>query len=66
MNHRFADMLYHLYPKWDAQFDKVENTLYDIARNIYTAYMQRFIKKRFVTVPTEEFVAISECHKWRR
>ncbi len=64
MNRRFTDMLYHLYPKWEAKFDEIENTLYEIARNIYTAYVQRFIKKRFVTVPTEEFSVIRECHKW--
>ena len=64
MNRRFSDMLYHLYPKWETIFDEIENTLYDIAKNIYTAYVQRFIKKRFVTVPTEEFNVIRECHKW--
>jgi hypothetical protein len=64
MNRRFTDMLFHLYPKWEARFDEIENTIYDIARNIYTAYVQRFIKKRFVTVPTEEFTVIRECHKW--
>lgn len=64
MNRRYTDMLYHLYPKWESKFDEIENTIYDIARNIYTAYVQRFIKKRFVTVPTEEFIVIRECHKW--
>ena len=64
MNRRFTDMLYHLYPKWEEKFDEIENTLYEIARNIYTAYVQRFIKKRFVTVPTEEFIVIRECHRW--
>lgn len=64
MNRRLTDMLYHLYPKWEKIFDDIENTLYDIARRIYSAYVQRFIKKRFVTVPTEEFAVIQECHKW--
>lgn len=64
MNRKLTDMLYHLYPKWEEVFDEIENTLYDIARSIYSAYVQRFIKKRFVTVPTEEFAVIRECHKW--
>jgi len=64
MNRRLTDMLYHLYPKWEARFDEIENTLYDIATSIYTSYVQRFIKKRFVTVPTEEFIVVRECHKW--
>ena len=64
LNRRFTDMLYHLYPKWEDRFDEIENTIYDIARSIYTSYVQRFIKKRFVTVPTEEFIVIRQCHKW--
>jgi len=64
MNRRLTAMLYHLYPNWEARFDEIENTLWEIGRSIYTAYVQRFIKKRFVTVPTEEFMVIRECHKW--
>ena len=64
MNRRLTDMLYHLYPKWEDRFDDIENIIYDIAKNIYNAYVQRFIKKRFVTVPTEEFNVIRDCHKW--
>jgi hypothetical protein len=64
MNRRLSAMLYHLYPKWEVKFDEIENIIWDIARSIYNAYVQRFIKKRFVTVPTEEFKVIRECHKW--
>ena len=64
MNSRFADMLYHLYPDMAKTFDEYENILFDIARSIYRAYVQRFIKKRYVTVPREEFAVIRECHSW--
>lgn len=64
MNRRFVNMLYHLYPNMAETFDEYENTIYDIARSIYRAYVQRFIKKRYVTVPREEFSVIRECHTW--
>jgi len=64
MNRRYTNMLYHLYPNVAEMFDDYENTLYDIARSIYRAYVQRFIKKRYVTVPREEFAVIRECHSW--
>lgn len=64
MNRRYVNMLYYLYPDMVDIFDEYENTLYDIARNIYRAYVQRFIKKRYVTVPREEFAIIRECHSW--
>lgn len=64
MNRRFVNMLYHLYPDMAETFEDYENTLYDIARSIYRAYVQRFIKKQYVTVPREEFAIIRECHTW--
>jgi hypothetical protein len=64
MNRRSVNMLHHLYPDMTETFDEYENTLYDIARSIYRAYVQRFIKKRYVTVPREEFAVIRECHTW--
>lgn len=64
MNKKITDMLYYLYPDMEKTFDEIENMLYEIAKNIYTSYVQRFIKKRFLTVPTEEFAVIKECHKW--
>lgn len=64
MNRRFVNMLYHLYPEMTDIFDEYENILYDICRSIYRAYVQRFIKRRYVTVPREEFAVIRECHSW--
>lgn len=64
MTKKFVDMLYHLYPNKADVFDDYENTLYDIARYIYKSYVQRFIKKNYVTVPREEFQVIKECHDW--
>ena len=64
MDRKLIEMLYHLYPSWEKRFDEIENTIYSIAREIYNAYVQRFIKKRFVTVPPQEFGVIKECHKW--
>lgn len=64
MNRKLTEMLFFLYPNMNFVFDEIENTIYEICRNIYNAYVQRFIKKRFVTVPTEEFSVIRECHSW--
>lgn len=64
LNKKLINMLYYLYPEMADVFDEYENTLYDIGRSIYRAYVQRFIKKRYVTVPKEEFSIIQECHTW--
>lgn len=59
-----VNMLYYLYPDIAKTFDEYENILYDIAKFIYKAYVDRFIKKQYITVPTEEFSIIRECHSW--
>jgi len=64
MNRRLSNTLYKLYPNMSSVFDDYENILYDISRGIYRAYVQRFIKKRYVTVPREEFQVIRDCHSW--
>lgn len=64
MNRRLSNTLYKLYPKMSEVFDDYENILYDISRGIYRAYVQRFIKKRYITVPREEFQVIRDCHSW--
>ena len=64
MTRRSLNILYFLYPEMHETFDKIENSIYEIAKNIYNSYIQRYIKKRFVTVPVEEFGVIKECHQW--
>jgi hypothetical protein len=64
MNKQITDMLYNLYPDMSGKFDEIENNLYDIGRGIFRAYVQRFIKKLYVTVPREEYKVINECHAW--
>lgn len=64
MNKKLVEMLYRLYPDLCPVFDDYENIIYDIATGIYRAYVQRFIKKHYVTVPKEEYQVINECHLW--
>lgn len=64
MNRKHTNMLYYLYPELTKTFDDYENNIYDIAKGIYNSYVQRFIKKNYVTVPAQEFAVIRECHAW--
>jgi hypothetical protein len=64
MNENMVNMLYHLYPDMGKLFDEYENILYSIAKVIYHSYVQRYIKKKWVTVAGEEFNVVRECHAW--
>jgi hypothetical protein len=57
-------MLYELYPRFTDQFESYENTLYGFAKTIYDAYVKRFIKRQFVTLPKEEYTIMRACHSW--
>ena len=59
-----TNALYFLYPRYADTFDDYENTIYDVARSINNNYIRRFIKKKYVTVPTEEYVVMKACHTW--
>jgi hypothetical protein len=53
-----------LYPESVAVFEEYEDSIYEVAQAIHDAYVKRFIRKQFVTVPHEEFAVIKECHAW--
>ena len=64
MNKDYNESLHYLYPDFSKQFEDYENHIYDIAGDITNAYIERFIKKNYVTVPIEEFGVIRKCHNW--
>lgn len=64
MNRRITNMLYHLYPDNGQTFDEYENYLYEISKFIYKSYIQRYIRRNYITLPREEFGVMSECHEW--
>ena len=59
-----VDALYYLYPKFADIFDDYEYTISQIARKINNAYISRFIKKKHVVVPKEEYTVMRSCHEW--
>lgn len=64
MNKTSRELLKHLYPQFIPIFDQYENILYNKAKEINNAYVNRFIKKNYVTVPVEDYIVISSIHSW--
>ena len=64
MDKDVVNSLYNLYPSMVHLFEDYENALYAIAQNIYNSYVDRFIKKKWVTVAAEEFNVIRACHSF--
>lgn len=64
MNYQTVSALYHLYPNMRPVFEEYENTLFAIARKIHTSYVDRHIKRRWSTLPNEEYKVDKACHVW--
>jgi hypothetical protein len=56
--------LKELYPEKVVEFEMMETTINSIISGIYTAYVNRFIKKQYVSVSKDEFNVVRECHSW--
>jgi hypothetical protein len=66
MEPKMNEMLRFLYPNKIEIFDEYENYLYKTSKTVYDAYIERFIKKQFITLPVEEFKIMSEAHAWHQ
>ena len=64
MDKRYNNILHYLYPNYSKVFEEYENSIYEIAKIILKAYLDRFIKNIYITVPKEEYAVIRECHDW--
>lgn len=64
LDRQSCNMMHYLYPESSKDFDEYEDSIYEIGKNIYSSYVERFIKRQYVTVPVEEFNVIKECHSW--
>lgn len=63
-NRDYTDKLSILYPHMVKLFHEIEKIICQIGAEIYNSYVNRFIRKKFVTLPTEDYAVMRECHKW--
>lgn len=59
-----SKLIYNMYPEHNYHFDKYENIIYNIAKQLYNNYCLRYIKREFVSVPKDDFDIIKLCHSW--
>ncbi len=64
LNKKYNELLHELYPSYKSHFSDYETCLGDIAKDIHTSYLNRFIKKNYVSVPQEQYHVIRQCHEW--
>lgn len=63
-NSEYSDTIRRMYPEMCSSFDKYDTYIQTIARDIFNAYVERFMKKKFTTVSQDEYVIVKACHSW--
>ena len=53
-----------LYPKFVVISDRIENHIIEITKKIYDAYIDRFIKKKYISLPKYEYLILRKAHEW--
>ena len=59
-----CDILKAMYPEYVASFQYYETCIIEICNLILKGYINRYIRKQFVVLPLEQFIVMSEVHKW--
>lgn len=59
-----TELLEYLYPESVQSFREYEDYISTIAGEIYQHYVNRYIQKQHVVVPSEEFRVMKECHNF--
>jgi hypothetical protein len=63
-NEEYSKALRMMYPNMVGAFNSYENYIRLIAKDIFEAYVERFMKKKFATVSPDEYVIVKACHGW--
>jgi hypothetical protein len=53
-----------LYPEHKTRFDHYEDVLEKVSHKIYESYRDRFVHKKYVLLPQEEYTVMSAVHRW--
>lgn len=53
-----------MYEDHIADFQVYEDTIHELIKHIFNAYLNRFIHKKHVVLPVEEYQVLKECHSW--
>ena len=61
--HTAASLLY-LYPEYIPIIQTYEKIIRSVSQKIYNAYVDRFIHKKYVSLPQPEYFIMQACHGW--
>lgn len=64
MDDELSSRLYSMFPEYIEIFQAIEKEIIEIGKKIIHAYVNRYIHKKYVVLPKEQFMIMDRCHKW--
>jgi hypothetical protein len=55
-------MMYNMYPKFNKCFNNCEEALESIGNRLYNFYVNRYIQKKYVDIPRDDYIVVRKCH----
>jgi len=58
------ETFFKLYPKFVSMADRFENEIIEVGKHLHHAYVERYIRKQYVSLPKQEYVILKKAHDW--
>lgn len=61
---KMLEDFFKLYPKFIVIADKFEAQIFEVSKYLHQAYIDRYIRKQYVSLPKQEYVLLKKAHDW--
>lgn len=61
---RKREDFFRLYPRFIDIAEKIEEKIFQLSKHLCDAYIERYIRKRFLSLPKQEFFVLKKAHEW--
>ena len=63
-NPKVLEDFFKLYPKFVTVADRFEYQIFEVSKHLHQAYVDRYIRKQYVSLPKQEYVILKKAHDW--
>ena len=61
---KMLEDFFKLYPKFVTVADRFEYQIFEVSKHLHQAYVERYIRKQYVSLPKQEYVILKKAHDW--
>lgn len=61
---KLLEDFFKVYPKFIVIADKFESQIFEVSKYLHQAYVDRYIRKQYLSLPKQEYVVLKKAHDW--